>query len=102
MLDCVPGFGETCGVCGQSVDGQTYWIEDRSYPVHTRCRNWSVVEKPPYLWLLVTLRKQYGQATGKRRERILEAGRAIREMEREWPRNAVMHVERVVEAARWV
>ena len=101
MHPVTPGFGNTCGVCGHSIDGQTYWIEDHKYPVHTHCRDWSRVD-PPYLWLLKTLRKQYRDATGKRRERIVEAGRAIQEMEREWPRNAVKHVERVVEAARWV
>lgn len=101
MLDCTPGFGNTCGVCGETIDGQTYWIEDRRYPVHTRCRDWSKAE-PPYLWMLKTLRKEYREATGKRRERIEAAGKAILAMKRSWPTDAVAHVERVVDAVRWV
>ena len=90
---------DTCERCGRGFSaGESRWIEQRQYTVHTHCAQWELWEQPPYSWKLKELRKAYGQADTQSRARIVKAGQAIRAAQAEWPSHAVEHVQRVLEA----
>ena len=55
-----------------------------------------------YLWKLKELRKRYRDASPEERGTIVQAGRAIQEMERAWPADAPAYVSRVLAAVRRV
>ena len=95
----LPIWTDTCERCGCAfVAGEPRWIEQRRYTVHTECADWSKWQQPPYSWKLKELRKQYRSADAQTRARIVNAGKAIRHMQVEWPVHAVDHVKRVLEA----
>jgi len=92
---------DVCERCGHGFEpGESRWIEQRRFTVHTRCADWSKWEQPPYSWKLRELRKQYRSADAQSRARIVKAGRAIRHAQAQWPTHAVQHVEHVLEAVR--
>jgi hypothetical protein len=94
-----PAWKDVCERCGNGfADGESRWIEQRRYTVHTECAQWGLWEQPPYSWKLKELRKQYGAADIEGRARIVRAGQAIRQAQVEWPAHAVDHVRRVLEA----
>jgi hypothetical protein len=94
-----PTWTDTCERCGCGfADGESRWIEQRRYTVHTRCADWSQWEQPPYSWKLRELRKQYREADAESRAQIVQAGQAIRAAQAEWPAHGVEHVQRVLEA----
>jgi hypothetical protein len=102
MVEATPAtWRDVCERCEHAFDpGESRWIEQRQYTVHTACADWSTWEQPPYSWKLKELRKQYRQADSESRSRIVQAGQAIRAMQAEWPSHAVEHVQRVIEAVR--
>ncbi len=92
---------DTCHRCDHGFGpGESRWIEQRRFTVHTRCADWSKWERPPYSWKLRELRKQYRLADAIGRARIVKAGQAIRRAQASWPAHAVEHVERVLKAVR--
>ena len=92
---------DICERCGHGFSaGESRWIEQRQYTVHTRCADWSQWEQPPYSWKLKELRKAYRQAEPEQRARIVNAGKAIRRAQSTWPTHAQEHVQRVLEAVR--
>jgi hypothetical protein len=94
-----PTWRESCQHCGRGFgDGESRWIEQRRYLVHTQCADWSKWAEPPYAWKLKELRKRYRQADTQSQARIVKAGKAIRRAQAEWPAHAVKHVRRVLEA----
>jgi hypothetical protein len=53
--------------CGRGFAcGESRWIEQRQYTVHTECAQWELWDTPPYSWKLKELRKQYRQASANR------------------------------------
>ena len=102
MVEAIlPIWKDTCKHCGRGFDpGEPRWIEQRRYTVHTECARWELWETPPYSWKLKELRKQYrnADADADSRARIVQAGRAIRRMQAEWPERATDHVRCVLEA----
>jgi hypothetical protein len=100
VVEATPSnWKDICERCGRGfADGESRWIEQRQYTVHTECADWTTWEQPPYSWKLKELRKQYRQADTQSRSRIVQAGQAIRVMQAEWPSHAVEHVQRVIEA----
>ena len=96
-----PTWKDVCERCGRGFgDGESRWIEQRRYTVHTECAQWERWEQPPYSWKLRELRKQYREADPQSRARIVQAGQAIRAAQAEWPTHAVEHVECVLAAVR--
>jgi hypothetical protein len=92
---------DVCERCGHGFEpGESRWIEERRYTVHTGCADWSQWAEPPYSWKLKELRKAYRSADAQSRARIVNAGQTIRAAQTEWPVYAVEHVERVLEAVR--
>lgn len=102
MVEATPAtWRDTCERCGRGfADGESRWIEQRRYLMHTHCADWTKWEQPPYSWKLKELRKQYRQADAAERVRIVNAGKAIRAAQSEWPARATEHVERVLQAVR--
>ena len=98
-----PEWPDTCAHRGRGFDaGESLWLEQRRYFVHTECASWAFWEEPPYVWKLKELRKRYREAGAAERERLVRAGRAIRQMEAAWPDRAAEHVGRVLVAVRKV
>jgi hypothetical protein len=97
MVEATPAtWRDVCEGCGRGFNaGESRWIEQRRYTVHTACADWTTWEQPPYSWKLKELRKQYRAARPEQRARIAEAGRAIRQAQAHWPAHAVEHVQRV-------
>lgn len=96
-----PDWRDTCDRCGRNFRaGEARWIEQRRYTVHTECANWSPWERPPYSWKLKELRKAYRSADMQSQARIVQAGKAIRAAQAQWPTHAAEHVQRVLEAVR--
>ncbi len=92
---------DVCERCGRGfAAGESRWIEQRRYTVHTECADWSAWAEPPYSWKLKELRKQYRSADPDTRARIVKAGQAIRAAQAWWPTDAVDRVRRVLEAVR--
>ncbi len=92
---------DVCERCGGGFDrGESRWIEQRRYTVHTACADWKSWEQPPYSWKLKELRKAYRNADPESRARIVKAGHVIRQAQAEWPAHATEHVQRVLEAVR--
>jgi len=88
---------DICERCGHGFEpGESRWIEQRRFTVHTRCADWSKWEQPPYSWKLRELRKAYRQAPAEQRARIVKAGRAIRRAQAQWHAHAVEHVLKAV------
>lgn len=104
MVSATPAqWRDTCHHCGLRFQvGEPQWLEAREHFVHTKCAWWELWETPPYTWQLKPLRKRYREADQESRASIVRAGRAIREMQRTWPTDAAMHVERVLLAAQAV
>ena len=102
MAEATPApWPDTCHRCGHGFEpGESRWIEQRRYTVHTRCADWSKWEQLPYSWKLRELRKQYRSGDAQSRVRIVKAGRGIRRAQAQWPSGAAEHVERVLEAVR--
>lgn len=102
MVEATPAtWRDVCERCGRGFSaGESRWIEERRYTVHTECARWELWEQPPYSWKLKELRKQYRSAGAESRARILRAGQAIQQAQSAWPAHAVEHVKRVVEAVR--
>jgi len=100
MVEATPAtWRDLCERCGRGfADGESRWIEQRRYTVHTECAQWELWEQPPYSWKLKELRKQYRAGDAESRARIVQAGQAIRRMQEEWPSHAVEHVQCVLEA----
>lgn len=94
-----PTWKDTCERCGRGFGaGESRWIEQRRYTVHTRCADWTKWKQPPYWWKLKELRRKYREAGPDQRVRIVQAGQAIRAAQSAWPVRAQEHVERVLEA----
>jgi hypothetical protein len=89
MVEATPAtWRDVCERCGRGFNaGESRWIEERRYLVHTQCADWSRWAEPPYAWKLK-----------ERRARIVKAGKTIRAAQAEWPTHAVEHVQRVLEA----
>ena len=104
MVEATPAlWRDTCERCGCGFSaGESRWIEQRRYTVHTGCAQWELWAEPPYSWKLKELRKQYRAAQPEQRARIVKAGQAIRQAQGEWPTHAVEHVRRVLEAVHSV
>lgn len=102
MVEATPScWHERCEHCGRNFSaGEPRWIERRRYAVHTECANWALWDAPPYAWKLKELRKQYRTAATEERARIVHAGKAIRQMQSDWPDDARAHVERVWRAVQ--
>jgi hypothetical protein len=102
MVEATPAtWRDVCERCGRGFDpGESRWIEQRRYTVHTECADWSTWAEPPYSWKLKELRKQYRNGDTESRVRIVRAGQAIRAAQAEWPARAVEHVRRVLVAVR--
>ena len=102
MVEASPAtWRDVCERCGHGFGpGESRWIEERRYLVHTRCADWAKWEQPPYSWKLKELRKVYRSADADSRARIVKAGQAIRTAQAEWPAHAAKHVQRVLEAVR--
>jgi hypothetical protein len=100
MVEATPAtWRDLCERCGRGFNaGESRWIEQRRYLVHTQCAQWELWDAPPYSWKLRELRKQYRQADANSRARIVKAGTAIRAAQAQWPTHAVAHVQRVLEA----
>ena len=100
MVEATPAaWRDSCERCGHGFDpGESRWIEQRRYTVHTECAQWVLWETPPYSWKLKELRKQYRSADAKRRIGIVRAGQAIRRAQAEWPEHAVDHVRSMLQA----
>ena len=100
MVEATPSrWNERCEHCGGGFGPEEpRWIERRRYTVHTECARWELWDTPPYAWKLKELRKRYREAALEERASIVEAGRAIRRMQAEWPRHAERHVRVVREA----
>jgi len=104
MVEAIPPvWKEHCERCGAGfVAGEPRWIEQRRHAVHTECARWELWETPPYAWKLTELRTQYRAAAPEDRARIVRAGRAIRQMQADWPKDAERHVRTVCEAIQRV
>jgi hypothetical protein len=102
MVEATPAtWRDVCERCGRAFNaGESRWIEQRRYLVHTECAQWELWEQPPYAWKLKELRKAYRQANATERARIVKAGQAIRHAQADWPTHATAHVQRVLEAVR--
>jgi hypothetical protein len=102
MVEATPAtWRDTCDRCGHGFErGESRWIQERRYTVHTECAQWELWEQPPYSWKLKELRRAYRKADASERARIVKAGRAIRDAQSQWPTHAVAHVRRVIEAVR--
>ena len=100
MVEATPApWRDKCERCGRGfAAGESRWIQERQYTVHTACADWTTWEEPPYSWKLKELRKQYRSADAAERARIVKAGKAIRAAQEQWPARAVEHVQRVVDA----
>jgi hypothetical protein len=100
MVEATPAtWRDVCEYCGRGFTaGESRWIEQRRYLVHTECAQWELWERPPYSWKLKDLRKQYRAADTEGRARIVRAGQAIRQAQAQWPTHAVDHAQRVLEA----
>lgn len=54
---------DVCERCGHGFEpGESRWIEQRRYTVHTACADWKLWERPPYSWKLKELRRAYRSA----------------------------------------
>lgn len=75
----------TCHVCGEPA-GLEYWIDDRRWAVHTKCRDWT---KLPFVFArqLKALRRRRGEPGVGEVLAWLEGAR------RRWPEGAVEIVE---------
>jgi hypothetical protein len=102
MVEATPAtWRDVCEGCGRGFNaGESRWIEQRRFTVHTECADWTTWEQPPYSWKLRELRKQYRAADVESQARIVQAGQAIRRAQAEWPTHATAHVQRVLEAVR--
>jgi hypothetical protein len=104
MVEATPApWRDTCERCGRGfAPGESRWIEQRRYTVHTACADWRKWPEPPYSWKLKELRRQYRSADTDSRARIVRAGQAIRQAQAQWPTHAhaVEHVQSVLEAVR--
>jgi hypothetical protein len=100
VVEATPAtWRDVCERCGRGFNaGESRWIEQRRYLVHTQCADWTQWEQPPYSWKLKELRKQYRQADAQSRARIVKAGKTIQAAQAQWPTHAVEHVQRVLEA----
>ena len=67
MVEATPPiFEDRCRHCGKGFEpGESRWVEQRSYMVHTRCARWETWESLPYLWKLKELRKRYRETRGR-------------------------------------
>ena len=96
-----PDWCDRCRHCEREfAPGETRWLEQRAYLVHTECAQWHLWETPPYVWALDDLRRRYRAADELERSSIADAGTLIRSMERAWPNDAAAYVSRVVAALR--
>jgi hypothetical protein len=102
MVEATPAtWRDTCDRCGHGFErGDSRWIQERRYTVHTDCAQWELWEQPPYSWKLKELRRAYRHADANERARIVKAGQAIRAAQSQWPAHAQEHVQRVLEAVR--
>ncbi len=102
MVEATPAlWQDKCERCGHGFDpGESRWIQERRYLMHTHCADWSKWAEPPYSWKLKELRKQYRSADAAGRARIVKAGKAIRNAQAQWPEHAAQHVQRVLEAVQ--
>lgn len=84
----------TCHVCGQPA-GLEYWVDERKWPVHTRCRDWN---KLPFTFdrQLKMLRRRRDEPGVEDVLTWLEAAR------RRWPVGALQTVEEGGERLRRV
>jgi hypothetical protein len=85
-----------CAVCGQELGAERWWVIPGQFPLgeHERCRDWSRYPFP-FDRQLGELRKVYrrlGEAAGAAGARVLveTAGRELRDLERRWPRDALV------------
>ena len=71
MVEATPAlWRDTCERCGCGFSaGESRWIEQRRYTVHTGCAQWELWAEPPYSWKLKELRKQYRAAQPGQRAR---------------------------------
>ncbi len=90
-----PRVIDRCSKCGEAFEGSYWMCGNGAHARHTACVDWDQREAP-YQHLLKKLRKMWrGPLDDARRQQVLEAGLALREMVNQWPRNAVSRVERV-------
>lgn len=102
MVEATPAaWRDASERCGRGFDpGESRWIQERRYTVHTDCAQLELWVQPAYSRKLRELRKQYRSADAASRARIVKAGKAIRAAQAEWQADAVEHVQRVLKAVQ--